>query len=175
MALDKYYYFKLRNGVEYEIKVTIIHINTTINRNYRELTEEQREFYIANPTATVREVVNCQLIPPYVPPTPELDNLKLSALSELRDVYCFKMARYSELDVAMALASQTALSNLWLIAGQTPYTLAQSKDIIQGFCTLGKTCKEIYEEYVKDINDSSTEEELASALQSGKEALNGIE
>ena len=72
MALDKYYYFKLRNGVEYEIKVTIININTTINRNYRELTDEQREFYIANPTATVQEVVNCQLTPPYVPQTPDV-------------------------------------------------------------------------------------------------------
>ena len=72
MALEKFYFFKLRNGIEYEIKVTIIHINTTINRNYRELTDEQREFYIANPTATVQEVVYCSLTPPYEPPVPEL-------------------------------------------------------------------------------------------------------
>lgn len=165
-----YYFWNNKRIIE-----SVLQLPTKFNPSLTELTQEQVEFYLANPTATVQEVMNCALTPPYVPPPTELEDLKSSALSELRDAYCLKMARYSELDVAMALASQTAISNIWLTSLQTPYSLNESKDIIKGFCTLGKTCKAIYEEYAKDIDSSSTEEDVASALQSGKEAFDGIE
>lgn len=83
LDIDKYYYFKLRNGNPYQIKVELFPINTAIMRNFVEMSTEQREFYLANPTATVMEVWQCELTPPYVPPVKPLEEIKAEAKSEL--------------------------------------------------------------------------------------------
>lgn len=101
MARNTYYYFKLRNGREYAIKETMIEINCNIMRMYRELTKEQRVFYLANPTASVQEVVACQLTPPYVPPTPELSEYISRKVAELKQA-CYDNMSVTTLEYAMA-------------------------------------------------------------------------
>lgn len=153
MALDKYYYFKLRNGVEYEIKVTIIHINTTINRNYRELTEEQREFYIANPTATVQEVVNCQLTPPYVPPTQDVQEYIEQKLKELKDA-CYASVSVTSLEYAMSNAVLAGTSLTY--TGEKYYSTNDAKAVMKRFMDESYHAMTVYDTYSAQIEVASS-------------------
>ena len=49
--------------------------------NYPVLTQEQTEFYNSNPGASASEVINCQLIVPYVPTLEESIKFKVDAFS----------------------------------------------------------------------------------------------
>lgn len=49
--------------------------------DYPVLTQEQTEFYNSNPGASVSEVINCQLIVPYVPTLEESIKFKVDAFS----------------------------------------------------------------------------------------------
>jgi len=149
MALDKYYYFKLRNGVEYEIKVTIININTTINRNYRELTDEQREFYIANPTATVQEVVNCQLTPPYVPPIPDVQEYATMKAKELKEV-CYNSVSVTSLEYAVA---EDKVNN---VLADSFYSLTEANAVLTSFRSQSKKALTVVNTYTPNILAAST-------------------
>lgn len=153
MALDKYYYFKLRNGVEYEIKVTIININTTINRNYRELTEEQKEFYLANPTATVQEVVNCQLTPPYVPPTPDVQDYIEQKLKELKDA-CYASVSVTSLEYAMANSVLAGTSLTY--TGEKYYSKNDAKAVMKRFMDESYHAMTVYDTYSAQIEVASS-------------------
>ena len=168
MALDKYYYFKLRNGVEYEIKVTIIHINTTINRNYRELTEEQREFYIANPTATVREVVNCQLTPPYVPPTPDVQDYINAKLKDLKDA-CYASVSVTSLEYAMANAILAGTSLTY--TGEKYYSTNDAKAVMKRFMDESYHAMTVYDTYSAQIEVAVSVEAVDTLYNQAIEAL----
>ena len=49
--------------------------------DYTVLTKEQTDFYYANPGASASEVMNCQLIVPYVPTLEESIKFKVDAFS----------------------------------------------------------------------------------------------
>ena len=168
MALDKYYYFKLRNGVEYEIKVTIIHINTTINRNYRELTEEQREFYIANPTATVQEVVNCQLTPPYVPPTPDVQDYINAKLKDLKDA-CYASVSVTSLEYAMANAILAGTSLTY--TGEKYYSTNDAKAVMKRFMDESYHAMTVYDTYSAQIEVAVSVEAVDTLYNQAIEAL----
>lgn len=102
LDINKYYYFKMRNGKPYAIKVSLVPINTTINRIYVEMTEEQKAFYLEHPTATVMEVWDCQLTPPYVPPTPDVQEYAADKVKELKDA-CYGSISVTSLEFAMAI------------------------------------------------------------------------
>ena len=46
------------------------------------LNEEQEAFYNANPLASIKEVFDCELTPPYEPTLEDLKNLKISQITE---------------------------------------------------------------------------------------------
>jgi len=168
MALDKYYYFKLRNGVEYEIKETIIHINTTINRNYRELTEEQKEFYLANPTATVQEVVNCQLTPPYVPPTPDVQDYINAKLKELKDA-CYNSVSVTSLEYAMANAVIAGTSLTY--TGEKYYSTNDAKAVMKRFMDESYHAMTVYDTYSAQIEVASSIEAVDTLYNQAVAAL----
>lgn len=148
-----YYYFKLRNGIEYAIKVTLVHINTDIMRMYREMTDEQREFYLANPTATVQEVVNCELTPPYVPPTPDVAEYAAQKCKELKEA-CLGSITVSTIEYAMA---SDKLDN---ITADCYYQLAEARTVISSFRTQSKTAMELYDNYAAQMTAASTIESI---------------
>lgn len=168
MDLDKYYYFKLRNGVEYEIKVTIIHINTTINRNYRELTDEQREFYITNPTATVREVVKCQLTPPYVPPTPNVQDYINAKLKDLKDA-CYASVSVTTLEYAMANAVLAGTSLTY--TGEKYYSTNDAKAVMKRFMDESYHAMTVYDTYSAQIEAASSIEAVDTLYNQAIEEL----
>lgn len=153
MEKNTYYYFKLRNGVAYAIKETSIEINTSIMIMYRELTAEQRTFHLENPTATVQEVVNCQLTPPYVPPTPELQDYIEQKLKELKDA-CYASVSVTSLEYAMANAVLAGTSLTY--TGEKYYSTNDAKALMKQFMDESYHAMTVYDTYAPQIEVASS-------------------
>lgn len=167
---NKYYYFKLRNGVAYEIKVTIIHINTTINRNYLEMTEEQKTFYLENPTASVWEVVNCHLNPPYVPPAQDVTEYANICLKNLKDA-CYNSVSVSSLEYAMANAVLAGTSLTY--TGEKYYSITEAKSVMKTFMDESYAAMTLYDRYKTQILAASDIENIDSLYDDAIAELNG--
>lgn len=157
LDIDKYYYFKIRNGNPYQIKVELFPINTTIMRNFVEMTAEQREFYLANPTATVMEVCNCELTPPYVPPTPDVTEYAAQKVKELKDA-CYASVSVTNLEYAMANACLAGTSIAY--AGKKYYTTPQAIAIMKTFMDESAHAMTVYDTYKTQIEAASTIEAI---------------
>lgn len=160
-----YYYFRLRNGVEYAIKVTAIQINTAIMHTmYRELTTEQREFYLANPTASVQEVVQCHLNPPYVPPTPDLEEYIAQKVKELKDA-CYGAVTITSLEYAMA---EDKVNN---ITADSYYTVVQANNVLKDFRSQSKHAMQVYDTYKPQIEAAIKIDDVDSIYEQAIAAL----
>ena len=148
IEIGKYYYFKLRNGVEYAIKESPVAINTEIMRMYRELTDAQREFYLQNRTATVQEVVNCELTPPYVPPAPDLQDYIEVKTKELKSA-CLGTMTVTTVEYCMANAvlAGTALT----YTGARHYTTVEAKAVMKQFMDESHTAMTVLETYAPQM------------------------
>ena len=157
LDIDKYYCFKLRNGNPYQIKVELFPINTAIMRNFVEMTTEQREFYLANPTATVMEVWNCELTPPYVPPTPDVQEYAAMKVRELHDA-CYASISVTTLEYAMANACLAGTSIAY--PGDKYYTVVQARAVMKTFMDESTHAITIYDTYKPRIEAASTIEAI---------------
>lgn len=147
---ETYYYFVLKNeNTPYKIKVRKIPINTTIMAMYREMTTEQREFYLANPTATVMEVWNCELTPPYVPPTPDVQKYAAQKVKELKDA-CYASVSISNLEYAVA---EDKVNN---VLADSFYSLTKANKVLTDFRTQSKKALTIISTYTPQIEAAST-------------------
>lgn len=102
-----YYYFRVRRPnitdiVPYGIKESAVYIDDNIMLNFKQMTEEQKAFYLEHPTATVMEVWNCEITPPYVPPTPDVSEYAEQKVKELKDA-CYGSVSVTSLEFAMAI------------------------------------------------------------------------
>lgn len=150
---QQYYYFKMRLGKPYEIKVTIIHINTDINRIYVEMTEEQKEFYLEHPTASVQEVWNCEIIPPYVPPTPDVAEYAVQKIRDLKEA-CYSAVSVTSLEFAMAIDKvENPTASCY-------YNLTDAKAVVSSFRSQSKTAMEVFDTYRPQIETASTIESI---------------
>lgn len=167
--IQTYYYFRLRNGVEYAIKENPFKINTSIMHTlYRELTAEQREFYLANPTATVREIVQCQLTPPYVPPAPDLQKYAVQKVKELKDA-CYGAITIDKVQCEMAncVLAGTAVT----YSGKKHYTTLQAIAIMKQFMDESDKVSTIYETYKPQIEAANTIKDIDTIYQ---QAINNL-
>lgn len=137
------------------------------------LTNEQREFYLANPTATVKEVKQCHLDQPPTPSDPDIDEAREQALNDLKFMYADKMGRYSDLQVVGAISSHYALTTL-TIGDTTPYTLSDAKNIIEGFNSLMKSAKAVYDRHKKNIENATTEEDIDNEFELAKREMEAL-
>lgn len=166
---QQYYYFKCRlNGTPYEIKVTTYEINTILNRIYVEMTQEQQEFYLANPTATVQEVWNCELTPPYVPPTPDVQEYAAAKVEELKRV-CYASITIDELQCSMANAVLAGTSLAY--AGKKHYSTTEAIAIMKQFMDESDKAATVYETYKPQIEDASTTKIVDDLFNQAMEAL----
>lgn len=69
--------FELDNN--YEVGTTY---EDYLDGKWVKLNEEQEAFYNANPSASIKEVFDCVLRPPYEPTLEDLKNLKISQITE---------------------------------------------------------------------------------------------
>lgn len=149
LDIDRYYYFKLRSGNPYQIKVELFPINTAIMRNFVEMTAEQREFYLANPTATVMELWNCEITPPYVPPTPDVQDYAAQKVKELKDA-CYASLTITSLEYA---AAEDKVNN---VLADSFYSLTEASRVLADFRTQSKKALTIISTYAPQIEAAST-------------------
>lgn len=161
---EQYYYFKMRLGRPYEIKVTAVHINTLINIIYQEMTTEQREFYLANPTASVMEVWNCELVPPYVPPTPDVSEYAAEKVKELKEA-CYNAVEVTSLEYA---AAEDKVNN---VTADSYYSFSGANAVLTSFRTQSKKALQVINTYTPQILAASTIEAVDTLYNQAVEAL----
>lgn len=161
---EQYYYFKMRSGRPYEIKVTAVHINLLINLIYQEMTAEQREFYLEHPDATVMEVWNCELVPPYVPPTPDVQEYAAEKAKELKEV-CYLSVTVTSLEYA---AAEDKVNN---VLADSYYSLAEANAVLTSFRTQSKKAMQVINTYTPQILAASTIEAVDTLYSQAVEAL----
>ena len=145
-----YYYFKKRlNGQPYQIKVEPFEINTIINRIYVEMTAEQKAFYLEHPTASVMEVWNCEITPPYVPPTPELQEYIAQRVKDLKEA-CYASITVTKLECDMALDKTQN------ITADSYYTLVEANRVLSDFRSQSKKAMQVKNTYTPQIEAAST-------------------
>jgi len=161
---EQYYYFKMRLGRPYEIKVTAVHINTLINLIYQEMTAEQQAFYLEHPDATVMEVWNCELVPPYVPPTPDVQEYAADKVKELREV-CYFSVTVTSLEYAMA---EDKVNN---VLADSCYSLNEANAVLASFRAQGKMAMQVINTYTPQILAASTIKDVDALYNQAVEAL----
>ena len=165
LDIERYYYFKMRNGNPYAIKVSLVPINTTINRSYVEMTEEQKAFYLEHPTATVMEVWNCEITPPYVPPTPDVQEYAQQKVKELK-VACYGSVSVTTLEFAMAIDK---IENPASTACY--YNLTKAIQVRDDFRSQSKHAMQVLNTYKTQIESAQTIEAVDEIYQQAMEAL----
>ena len=165
LDINKYYYFKLRNGNPYAIKVSIVPINTTINRSYVAMTEEQKAFYLEHPTATVMEVWNCEITPPYVPPTPDVAEYAADKVKELKDA-CYGSISVTSLEFAMAIDK---IENPASTACY--YNLTKAIQVRDDFRSQSKHAMQVLNTYKTQIESAQTIEAVDTIYEQAMEEL----
>lgn len=165
LDIDRYYYFKMRNGNPYAIKVSLVPINTTINRSYVAMTDEQKAFYLEHPTATVMEVWNCEITPPYVPPTPDVQEYIEQKLKELKDA-CYGSISVTSLEFAMAIDK---IENPASIACY--YNLTKAIQVRDDFRSQSKHAMQVYDTYSTQILAASTIDAVDALYEQAIDAL----
>lgn len=142
-----YYYYFVR-GVKIERFITPMYGSWFV-----ELTPEQLDFYRANPNATVQEVVNCQLTPPYVPPAPDVQEYAAQKVKELKDA-CYGAITIDKVQCEMAncVLAGTAVT----YSGKRHYNTLQAMAIMKQFMDESDKVSTIYETYKPQIEAAST-------------------
>lgn len=164
LDIDKYYYFKLRNGNPYQIKVELFPINTAIMRNFVEMTTEQREFYLEHPTATVMEVWNCELTPPYAPPTPDVQEYANEKVKELKEV-CYLSVTVTSLEYA---AAEDKVNN---VLADSYYSLTDANRVLADFRSQSKKALTVISTYTPRILAASSIDDIDTIYNQAVEAL----
>ena len=162
--IEKDFYFKLMNGSPYRIKEFTIQINTTINRNYVEMTADQKAFYLEHPTATVMEVWNCELTPPYVPPTPDVQEYANDKVKELKDA-CYGSISITTLEFAMAI------DKVENITASSYYDITTARQVLTDFRSQSKKAMQTFDTYSVQILAASTIEAVDTLYNQAIEAL----
>ena len=165
LDIERYYYFKMRNGNPYAIKISLLPINTTINRSYVEMTEEQKAFYLEHPTATVMEVWNCEITPPYVPPTPDVQEYAQQKVKELK-VACYGSVSVTTLEFAMAIDK---IENPASTACY--YNLTKAIQVRDDFRSQSKHAMQVFDTYKPQIESAQTIEAVDEIYQQAMEEL----
>lgn len=136
-----------------KIKVRETAVDTALFKVYVELTDEQREFYIANPTASVREVKRCELYPRPVEPT--LDEVKVSAIEELSE-YSLMTSEKVVPSYKVHNAQITLLGNI----ADAIYSTDEAQDIVSKANEVGKECRTLFYESKERIENSYTADDV---------------
>lgn len=162
-----YYYFVFRENAEipYRIKYTLIHINTELMTMYREMTSEQLAFYQEHPTASVLEIWNCELTPPYVPPAQDVAEYAAEKLKELKDA-CYGSISVTSLEFAMALDK---IENPASIACY--YNLTKAIQVRDDFRSQSKHAMQVLDTYKPQIESAQTIEAVDTIYQQAMEEL----
>lgn len=143
-----YYYFVKGIRTRIERFITPMHGSMFV-----ELTPEQREFYLANPSATAQEVENSQLTPPYTPPEEDVQEHIAQKVKDLRAT-CLSTITIGSHEYAMANACLAGTSVLY--GGDKFYTTAEAKAVMKQFMDESAHAMNILKAYKAKIEAAVT-------------------
>lgn len=156
----RYYFYKnkIRTSIQDMTEVS----------GFVEFTEEQKEFYLANPDASVNEVRNCKLRTPYVPYTPTLEETKTGYIDGLSNmslgVMEHNMPNYKIVNSLASLNDDNkSIYN---------YTVANAN--VEEYNHNGTILRNIFYTYKTKIEESTTVEDATDAFNAGEEAYDNF-
>ena len=136
-----------------KIKVRELAVDTELFAMYKEMTDEQVAFYLANPTASVAEVKRCELYP--IPVEPTLDEVKASAIEELSE-YSLMTSEKVVPSYKVHNAQITLLGNI----ADAIYSADEAQDIVSKANEVGKECRTLFYESKERIENSYTADDV---------------
>ena len=145
-----YYYYFVKGIRRTRIERFITPMHGSI---FVELTPEQREFFLANPSATLQEVENCQLTPPYAPPEEDVQEHIARKVKDLRAA-CLATIAVGIPEYAMANAVLAGTSILY--SGEKFYTTAEAKNVMKQFMDESAHAMNIFKAYKAKIEAAVT-------------------
>lgn len=148
-----YYYFKKIANVIVDIVSFDHQINLLLNKWYQPLTQEQVDFYLQNPSASIQEIIDCQLTPPYIPPDPDVQEYISMRVQELKDV-CYASITIDKLQCSMANAVLAGTSIAY--AGKKHYSTSEAIAIMKQFMDESDKALTVYETYKPRIEAANT-------------------
>ena len=154
-----YYFWKNKKILE-----TRTPLPTQFNPSVVELTPEQVEFYLANPNATVQEVLDCQLTPPYVPPTPDVQEYVAQKVKDLQDA-CYGSISITSLEYAIA---EDKVNN---VLADSFYTLTEANQVLSDFRSQSKKAMNVLKTYKPRIESANSIEAVDTVYNQALEVL----
>ena len=160
-----YYYFKIRNNRPCAISIFTEPVDTDLNKNFREMTSEQIDFYLEHPTASIQEIKRCELNPPYVPPTPDIEEVRQQALEDID-----KMSRATlgkKVDV-LGFCDALASSVYKPSRQDSIYSDDEVLRTADDFLRIGKVCREKVNEVVSQIEEATSIESIEQIVEDAR-------
>ena len=148
-----YYYFKIKNNRPCSVSIFTEPVDTEVNKSFREMTSEQIDFYLEHPTASIQEIERCELNPPYVPPEPDIEEVRQRAISDID-----KMSREAlgkKVDV-LGFCDALASSVYKPSRQDSIYTDDEVLKTADDFLRIGKICREKVNEVVPQIEETTS-------------------
>lgn len=158
-----YYYFKIINNHPWSISIFTESVNTELNRNFREMTSEQIDFYLEHPTASIQEIERCELNPPYVPSEPDIEDVRQQAISDIDRMS--RKALGNKVDV-LGFCDAIASSVYKPSRADSVYTDDEVLKTADDFLRIGKMCSDKVKECIPLIEAAETETEINAIVDS---------
>ena len=152
-----YYIFK-----DLKVKVKNEEVNVNLFPQFVPMTEEQINFYLENPTASINEIKRCELYPQ--PQEPTLEEVKENAINRISD-YSLK----TNDKIIPNYKSQNATNSLISVLLGNPtdviYTLNDSKNLLKKSIKIGKQCRDLFYKQKELIEKAETKENVSNIIQ----------
>lgn len=158
-----YYYFIKKRGVLYTIFESNIIIDTIMNPSFVLMTQEQIDFYLNNPNATIHEIEQCQLNTTFEIPISEYKELIK------KEIDSYSRQKLSSVVDTLAFANAVAGT---LYANQRGLDSVSSKEKIltdtDNFLIFGNKCNERLNNDFTLIDNANTLEEINTIKENSK-------
>lgn len=160
----KHYYFVDNKILEFNFE-----LNLDLNPSYIKLTQEQVDFYLTNPTASIYEIRNCQLNVPY---QQSLDEIKQLALSQINE----KSRETLGLKVDVLGFCDALASTIYAPARgvDSIYSTEEVLNTADDFLIIGKACRDRVNSDTELIENATTEEEVSQIVTAALNFFEGL-
>lgn len=166
-----YYYFKIKNNRPCSVSIFTEQVGTEVNKSFREMTSEQIDFYLEHPTASIQEIEMCELNPPYVPPEPDIEEVRQQALEDIDRMS--REALGKKVDV-LGFCDALASSVYKPSRQDSIYTDDEILRTADDFLRIGKLCREKVNEVAPLIGEAETIEEIDDIVEAARQFFDAI-
>lgn len=143
------------------------------NPAFEKLTPEQVAFYHEHPNASIKEIRECKIIPPYIPPVPSITELKEQAIKDIDNMSRVTLGKFAD----VLTFSNTIASTVYAKGnGIEPiYSDAKILKTATDFLIIGKMCRDVYYELSGRVNDATTAIEIEQIVSEARARYDAIE